>query len=391
MKKKFMKKMIALCLCVFTMLSLISCGSKDSGTDKSSDTTASDKGEVNESETKTDPGKTYKLRVSGIDGSLTLFPVYLAQEKGWFKEAGLEIERSGFTNGPVQVEAIDNWDIGVTGIGGVLAGTISYDAVILGMVHPDDGTQSLFVRPDSAVAKAGTGHNTISDEIVGDTESWKGMTINSTYGNVLHYMLLKTLGGFGLTADDVTINWMDMPTANAAFLAGEGDATCTSGFNSFADDKEEFVKASTGALAETGLMTNIIANSKSLADPELREAMKIFIDVFMTATEWINANHDEAAKLVVEWSEYSGVEITEEIAKIHMVSDPFYTLKDTYDKMHNPSSDGGEYSKMQEEILGVLKFFIETESYQEGDEDKFLKPEHVDTSIIDELYSEKNK
>ena len=39
--------------------------------------------------------------------------------------------------------------------------------------------------------------------------SWKGMSINCTYGNVLHYMLLKTLTGFGLTADDVEINWMD--------------------------------------------------------------------------------------------------------------------------------------------------------------------------------------
>ncbi|MGI6578988.1 MAG: ABC transporter substrate-binding protein [Saccharofermentanales bacterium] len=394
MKRKIISKVIALSLCIFTLLSLVACGAKDGKKDLDTpvkDGEEADKADIKSDDSKDTEGKKYKLRVSGIDASLTYFPVYLAQEKGWFEEVGLEIERSGFTNGPVQVEAIDNWDIGVTGVGGVLAGTISYDAVILGMVHPDDGTQALFVKPDSDVAKAGKGHNKINDEIIGDAESWKGMSINCTYGNVLHYMLLKTLSGFGLTADDVVINWMDMPTANTAFLSGEGDATCTSGFNSFADDKADFVMASTGSLAETGLMTNIVANPKSLEDPELREAMKIFVEVFYKATDWINANQDEAAKSLVEWSVYSGVDITEEIAKIHMDSDPFYSLEETYQYLHDPASDGGDYSKLQEEILGVLKFFIETESYQEGDQEKFLKPEHVDTSIIDELYTEKNK
>lgn len=382
------KRMITFILLIAMVFSIIACG-KTANTDQTKDIKGADTETAKMDEEKQDEtNKTYKLRVSGIDGSLTLFPVYLAQEKGWFEEAGLEIERSGFTNGPVQVEAIDTWDIGVTGIGGVLSGTISYDAVVLGMVHPDDGTQTLFVRQDSEVAKAGSGHNTISDEIVGDTESWKGMAINSTYGNVLHYMLLKTLSGFDLTADDVVINWMDMPTANTAFLAGEGDATCTSGFNSFAEDKEDFVVASTGALAQTGLMTNIIANKDSLSDPELREAMKIFMRVFYQSMDWITQNPDEAATLIVKWGDYSGVQMTEEIAKIHMDSDPFYTLQETYDRMHEPASNGEDYSKMTEEILGVLEFFIQTESYQDGDQDKFLKENHFDTSIIDELIDE---
>ena len=34
----------------------------------------------------------------------------------------------------------------------------------------------------------------------------------------------------------------------------------------------------------------------------------------------------------------------------------------------------------------MLNFFIETESYQAGDDELFLKEGHLDTSLIDELY-----
>lgn len=330
----------------------------------------------------------YTLKVSGIDGSITLFPVYLAQEKGWFEEAGLNIDRSGFTNGPVQMEAIDTWDIGVTGVGGVLAGSISYDAILLGTVGTDDGTQYLFVRKDTPVAEAGAGHNTINDQIVGDAESWKGMSVNCTYGNVLHYMLLKTLDGFGLTADDVQVNWMDQPTCNASFLAGEGDAACVSGAVSFAPDKDDFVIATTGPLSEVGLLTNIMANPESYQDEETREAMKTFLRVFFETTEWIKENEDEAVQYMIDWCEYAGDTIDEDIARVYTTVDPYYTLEDNYNSLHEPAQDGGDYCRVQEQILGVLKFFINTESYQQGDDEIFLKPEHIDTSLIDELYEE---
>ena len=77
--------------------------------------------------------------------------MFVAQEKGWFEEAGLNIDRIGFTNGPVTMEAIDTWDISVTGVGGVLTGLITYDAVLLGKLQADDGSQYMFVRPDSDI------------------------------------------------------------------------------------------------------------------------------------------------------------------------------------------------------------------------------------------------
>ena len=373
-----MKRLIALCLALVMVLSLAACGTKnDPGTD----------GKDNASDAENGGEKTYSLKVAGI-GSSTLFPVFVAQEKGWFEEAGLNIDRIGFTNGPVTMEAIDTWDISVTGVGGVLTGLITYDAVLLGKLQADDGSQYMFVRPDSDIVAAGTGNNTVNPEIVGDADSWRGKSINCTYGTVLHYLLIQTLSGFGLTIDDVTVNWMDIPTSNASFLAGEGDAACVSGDVSFQPDKENFVVASTGPMAKLGLQTNFVANSKALQDEELREAMKVFLRVFFETTDWITANPDEAAQYMIDWCEYAGRTIDEEVAYQNCTVDHYYTLEENYEALHTPASDGGDYCQMQEEILNVLQFFIDTDSYQAGDDEAFLAEGHFDSSLIDELYEE---
>ena len=120
--------------------------------------------------------KKYELTVSGIGGSLNWLPIYVAQQEGYFDEAGLTISEQLFTNGPVQMESLsaDGWDIGCTGIGGVFAGALGYDAVILGASNTDDGTQVVFTRNDSDIVAAGQGNNTLSDEIYGTADTWKG-------------------------------------------------------------------------------------------------------------------------------------------------------------------------------------------------------------------------
>lgn len=390
-----MKKLITLLLVLAMVLSLAACGgnagSNGGGNGGGSPSASGDNGGGNAGGDTPDDApanKTYHLKVAGIDGSSTLFPVYVAQQKGWFEDAGLEIERIGFTNGPVTMEAIDTWDISVTGIGGVLSGLISYDAVLLGKLQADDGSQYMFIRPDSDMAAAGTGHNTINDAIVGDADSWRGKSVNCTYGTVLHYLLIKTLGGFGLTIDDVEVNWMDIPTSNASFLAGEGDAACVSGDVSFQPDKDEFVVASTGPLSELGLQTNFVANPTAIQDPELREAMKVFLRVFFETTDWITANPDDAVQYMIDWCEYAGRSIDEDVARINCTVDHYYTLEENYNLLNEKASDGGDYCRVQEEILGVLRFFIDTESYQEGDDERFLADGHFDPSLINELYEE---
>ncbi len=376
-----MKRILAFALAVAMVFSLAACGGSNS-----SASTASTASTASSASSKAAPEKTYSLTVSGINGSVNFTPIYIAEEKGFFKDAGLEVNTLLFDNGPVQMEALasNSWDLGATGVGGVLSGLISYDALLVGASNTDNGTQTIWVRNDSDIVAAGTGHNTVNNKIYGDADSWRGKTILCNSGTVLEYLLIKTLSGFGLTTNDVNIITMDAPTANSAFLAGQGDACVITGAISFADDKANFTEASCGNWADTGLMCNFVANRSSYADPEKYEAMKLFTEVYWETIAWMDENPDEAAQMCSDFNEECGITLSVDTAKLYLAQDPYYDLKMVYDMMHDTSS-GKDYSVMEERLLGVLDFFINSGKYKAGDDEKFMN--HMDTKLIDDVYN----
>lgn len=377
------KKILLTCLtAVMIMGTLTACGKKtETNEDKAPQTSK------NGTDTKEEPQKTYELTVSGINGSINYTPVYIAREKGFFEEAGLKIKEVLFDNGPVQMEALssNSWDLGATGVGGVLSGAIGYDAVLVGASNSDNGTQTVWVRNDSDMAAAGKGNNTINAEIVGDAESWKGKQVFSPSGNVLQYLLIKTLSGFGLTLEDIEFVAMDSPTANSAFLSGQGDAAVVTGAISFADDKANYTLASSGNLADTGLMCNFMANKNSYSDPEKYEAMKVFMRVYFETINWMNENPEEAAQLCSDFNQEGGINLSPETATLYLKQDPYYSLEEVYNMMNN-KAEGADYSVMEGKLLDVLNFFVEYGNYNEGDDQLFLG--HMDTKLMNEVYEE---
>lgn len=330
-----------------------------------------------------------KLTVSGIGGSTQYLPVYVAEKKGWFKEVGLEIEDVMFTNGPVQMESLssDSWDLGLTGIGGVLSGVIRYGGVIVGASSSDDGAQYVFARKDSPIVTAGKGNNEISPEIYGDADSWKGIKVLCSTGTILQFTLVKTLSGFGLSKDDVEFVAMDAPTIYSSFLAGEGDACVLAGasgaFNML-NLTDEYVPVSNGSWAEAGLITNFVANKNSYSDEKKYEAMKKFLEVYFKATDWVTNNNDEAGQYMLDFCEENGVKSDLETCKKLLKADEYYTAEQAY-QMITDQAEGQEYSVMESRLLDVLQFFIEAGSYKEEDKAAFMN--HTDSRLLTDVYN----
>ena len=67
------------------------------------------------------PEKT-KLTVSYLANSTAEAVTYLAQQKGWLEACNLEVEMVYFAGGPAQMEASTSWDVGTSGIGGMITG-----------------------------------------------------------------------------------------------------------------------------------------------------------------------------------------------------------------------------------------------------------------------------
>lgn len=382
-----MKKIMSIVMCCVMGMTLFSGCSKPADKGSTAAVSAAEsKSEDNTAEEKKEkPEKTYKLTLAANNAMVANTVNYICEEKGWFEDAGLEIERLGFEGGPVQMEAIDSWDICLTGIGGVLAGTVANDTPILAAVQWDCATHYLWARKDSPIVQAGQGHNKYGENIYGTAETWKGAEVFCPSGNTLNYMLAKTLDGFGLTTDD--INWvvMDAPNANTAFLSGEGDVAATWAGLSFAPDKEQFVAVSTGLDVHTDVMTNIVANPESYADPEKREAMKIYLKCFMEACDYVSNNMDEAADYLVDLFADDG-ETTDHDAALYMLEKDYLFGLERCHELMNTKSEEGDYSLMDQDILGVLNYYISVGNFAEGDDQKYLG--HCDPTLINELYEE---
>ena len=79
-----------------------------------------------------------------------------------------------------------SWDLGITGVGGVLAGVLGHDAILLGTAATDVASQNFYAAADSAIVQAGQGNNTISDTVYGDAEA------RITSYNVCYTKLLRS-------------------------------------------------------------------------------------------------------------------------------------------------------------------------------------------------------
>lgn len=338
---------------------------------------------------KKDENTKYELTVSGIGGSLNWLPVYVAQEEGWFEEEGLKVEEVLFTNGPVQMESLssDGWDIGCTGVGGVFAGVLGYDAVVVGSSNTDDGTQYVFARNDSEIVQKGTGNNSLNEAIYGTSETWKGKSILCNTGSVTQYILVKMLEGFGLTQEDVKFVAMDPATSYSAFLAGEGDACVLTGIGGtfkMLEATDKYTAVASGPMVDSGLMCSFVANKNSYKDPKKYEAMKVFMKVYFKSMDWIKEHEEEAVQYCVDMNDENGSTMDEETARKYIQADTYYTLEEAVSMM-NDKAEGSENTVMEQRLLDVLDFFIYIGNYSEGDNEKFMG--HVDNQLLTDVLS----
>ncbi len=155
------------------------------------------------------PAQLTKLRVGwAIAPHMALQGVAL--QKGWFKEAGLDVELTAFDTGAPLFEAMaaGKLDMGMTGS----TPTISTSAAKAPEIY--------FVGSHAESTDIFTVVGRKSLTSPADVKGKKGLTAK---GSVNHYFLDLMLNKFDLTEKDITLIHMDMADAVTAFVGNQGD------------------------------------------------------------------------------------------------------------------------------------------------------------------------
>lgn len=309
-------------------------------------------------------------------------PVYIAQEKGWFEEEGLDVETLVYISAPPQMEAYSSgaWDIGTTGFGGIILGVAKNDLKIIGVSIDDATVMGLWARNDSDLVKAGLNQET---GVYGAAGQWKDKEILLAQGTITDVLLTATLEKLGLTDGDVVRTNMDASTAYTAFRSGSGDLVQANASFYFNALNEDWTAVTTGEAMELFMPSAIIAGEKMIN--ERPEAVKKFTRVYMKAVEWIKENPEEAASMFADFCDDNGV-ATEYDNALQFVNMQIVKIPDVKGQLELFGlAESGNGTIWQESLGHLMDYYITMGNYTQEDKELLLKDENYVSSFMEDL------
>ncbi len=385
-----MKKVTSLLLAAVMVLSLAACSAGQTNSPPPSDDAASGGGDgkvqVNGMLWAVEPlPEKTKITVSYLANSTAETATYIADEKGWLEACNLEVEMVYFAGGPAQMEAINSWDCGTTGIGGMITGILNYDLKTLGVVAQDRGLfQAFFARKDSDIVAAGTGHADV-EGLYGTAETWKGKEIITAVGTANQYTLYNTLKAFGLSLSDVKVINMDIATIPVAFLAGQGDVGGVQGMQ-ISDESlqsDDYVIVSSDQMLECGLSINYVANPASWGSKQA--AIEKWLELAVMAGSWANENQQETAEMMVDMFEIDGYETTIDYNLTMITENPFTSLDLNYQYFSEKTEDGSAL-QAEGQLYDAMVGYVEMGNYTQEQIDSIKAADSFQPEPILNIY-----
>ena len=209
------KRMFAALLAVSMMIGMTACGSDNSSAGNSAS------GSSTETAKSDNAGSDSSYDVFNV-GTMALtcgIPVLYAEEQGYFKDAGLNVNIEIFATGAPINEAIaaNQIDVAVSGFASVYS-LANADCSWVADVNTTGG-MGLYARSDSDIAQCAE-----ENGLIGSADTLKGIQILEPLGTAVQYMTESYAEKYGLTPNDINQVNMEYASAYQAFATGEGDA-----------------------------------------------------------------------------------------------------------------------------------------------------------------------
>ncbi len=206
-------------------------------------------------------------------------PFYIAQEKGFFAEEGVEIELSVMENTPLKM-------------GALMAGRIDLVASTADE-FPTYMREGKPLRYILAVDNSNGGDGVVSNKEFATVADLKGHTVAFEEGSVSQFFINALLRREGLTQDDVQMVNMTATDAGVAFTAGRVDAAVTWEPHLSQGAATDHGKVLVSSSETPGLIVDVVAVLGSTA-VEHEAELKAFVRAWQRALDFLETNPDEA-------------------------------------------------------------------------------------------------
>ncbi len=273
--------------------------------------------------------------VVGYNQWIGLTGVFMARDKGFFKDAGLDVQLKQFSGPADGVPPL---------ISGQLDGTFTTadTPILLAKEASENTLHNVFIVDTSDGADgiaAQKGINSVSQ--------LKGKTVAATKGQVNEFLLLKALQLNGMSDKDVTITNMDADASGAAIIAGKIPAAVT---------WEPWLSKAAGAGGKVifssrqtpDLILDVFTVSKQTLDSKPAD-VRAFIAACVKGADYALAHPAEAAAEAAKSFEIKPPDAKDMLTKVKI-----YGLKDNKRLMGSASAPGPAFKTANE----ISSFFV---------------------------------
>lgn len=254
-------------------------------------------------------------------------PIYIAQEKGFYQEQGLDLKIQVFNSGS---EAIAAFAAGRTdGLSLVPSEAVQLaangkDYRVIYVIDTSNGADGILARKSIT---------SIAD--------FKGKQIAVEKGGVSHFFLLQVMTEAGLKESDVSLVNLDPSAAAAAYQAGKVDVAVTYAPFLFTSNQAQsdgrIIYDSSKLSTPTAIADLLIFDTKFIGQNP--QAIEAFIKGNVKALEFFNSNRQEGLEIASKQLGLKPAELDEQLkgvrlmdlpSNVKMLSDPasnLYMLK----------------------------------------------------------------
>jgi len=212
-------------------------------------------------------------------------PFYIAQEKGFFKQEGVEIELSVMENTPLKMGAL------MAGRVDIVASTADEFPTYMRNGKP--------LRYILAVDNSNGGDGIVSNKSIRTVADLKGRTVAFEEGSVSQFFINAVLRESGLTQKDIKMVNMTATDAGVAFTANRVDAAVTWEPHLSQGANTDHGKILVSSSETPGLIVDVIAVLDKTAK-ERRKELEGFVRAWQRALDFLESNPDEGYRIMAK-------------------------------------------------------------------------------------------
>lgn len=290
-------------------------------------------------------------------------PFFVATEKGWWKEVGLEPAFSLFPAGAPQVAAAQakSWDVGGTGSVPAVLGAARSGLLTIGLTNDESKANVLVARAEKI------------DGFVANPLSLKGQKILLTTNSTGDYAVRSCLRKYGLSFRDVQFVNLAQAQIISAITSNNGDVAGVWAPNNYTlEDKAGVKTICSGADAGAFIPGALVVRADYAKENPRNVAA--FLSVYVRAWGWAKAHPAEARDALKRFYTQGGVEISDRGVEQEFTLRPTYTLGEQLalmDRSANPST-------VDRSLGGIAAFMVEVGTFPRAPEAKsFVTDEYM--------------